>query len=127
MFGLLAKLLLVAALLQPTAQAAETMLSITITGHAAPGRVQADARLAKQVVAALAADARLEGVALTVEVEGGIATVAGRVFNEQERQLALAVARTAAGGADVVNRVATLEEFMPTTLARGGDRVVVGL
>ena len=126
MFGFFAKLLLAMVLLVPTAQAG-TMLSITITGNADLARVQADAEVARHVAGMLATDVRLEGMALSVNVNDGVAEIAGRVFNERERQLALDVAREAMGGADVVNRIVTLEEFMPTTLGRGGDRVVVGL
>lgn len=126
MFGFFAKLMLAMVLLVPTAQAG-TMLSITITGNTDVARVQADAKLARHVTSALAADVRLQGLALSVDVDNGVAVIAGRVFNEQERQLALGVARGALGGGDVVNRIVTLEEFMPTTLAAGGDRVVLGL
>lgn len=126
MFGFFAKLMLAMVLLVPTAQAG-TMLSITITGNTDVARVQADARLARHVATALAADVRLKGTALRVDIDGGVAVIAGRVFNDQERQLALGVAREALGGAEVVSRIVTLEDFMPTTLARGGDRVAVGL
>lgn len=122
-----AKVLLVMFLLVPVAQAAGTTLTINIVGRPDTARMAADADLARRVATALAGDARLQGFALRVEVKHGVTMIAGRVFNDHERQLALQVVRAAVGSSDVENRIVALEDFMPTTLGRSGEQVIVGI
>jgi hyperosmotically inducible protein len=64
-----------------------------------------DATITTRVKTMLLNDKEVDGSAIDVMTAGGVVTLSGRVSSAQERERAVAIARTAAGVTDVQSKL----------------------